>query len=119
MVSVTVSVGAAVARDPAGDVLVLRPGLSLAKRPPSTRRVHLSYGRDEVARHAAALSAIDDIDDALLEKLTQIVRSGDHAKLAKWKRQQALRLTRERRPDLFALAELKKGDLDLLGDGGE
>jgi len=29
-----------------------RPGLSLAKRPASTDRVHLSYDHDEVARFA-------------------------------------------------------------------
>ena len=29
-----------------------RPGLSLAKRPASTKRVHLSYDREEVARFA-------------------------------------------------------------------
>jgi uncharacterized protein len=30
-----------------------RPGLSIAKRPPSTRRIHLSYGLDDIARHSA------------------------------------------------------------------
>jgi len=32
-----------------------RPGLSLAKRPASPKRVHLSYSEDEVARFAARL----------------------------------------------------------------
>ncbi|MFO1056465.1 MAG: DUF1272 domain-containing protein [Dongiaceae bacterium] len=40
---------------PAGE---WRPGLSLAKRPPSPRRVHLSYRVDEVAAHAARIRAI-------------------------------------------------------------
>lgn len=35
-----------------------RPGLSLAKRPASTKRVHLSYPREEVARHAQSLMHI-------------------------------------------------------------
>jgi uncharacterized protein len=35
-----------------------RPGISFAKRPPSTRRVHLSYGHDDIARHSARLKDI-------------------------------------------------------------
>src|SRR5262249_34314022 len=32
-----------------------RPGLSLAKRPASTERVHMSYDKEEVARFSARL----------------------------------------------------------------
>ena len=35
-----------------------RPGLSLAKRPASRERVHLSYDRDEVARFAGKVRDI-------------------------------------------------------------
>jgi hypothetical protein len=35
-----------------------RPGLSLAKRPASTKRVHLSYSREDVARHSARIRDI-------------------------------------------------------------
>jgi hypothetical protein len=35
-----------------------RPGLSLAKRPAATRRVHLSYSHEDVARHAARIRDI-------------------------------------------------------------
>lgn len=35
-----------------------RPGLSLAKRPASTARVHLSYGLDDIAAFAARIRAI-------------------------------------------------------------
>ena len=35
-----------------------RPGLSLAKRPPSTKRVHLSYSLDDVAAHSERLKDI-------------------------------------------------------------
>ncbi len=35
-----------------------RPGLSLAKRPASRERVHLSYDRDEVARFASMVRDI-------------------------------------------------------------
>lgn len=43
-----------------------------------------------------------------------VLKTGDHGKIAKWKRAQALKTTREHRPDLFARARLEKGDLDLL-----
>jgi hypothetical protein len=35
-----------------------RPGLSLATRPPSDKRVHLSYSREEIAEHSARIRAI-------------------------------------------------------------
>src|SRR3954469_10937770 len=35
-----------------------RPGLSLAKRPASNERVHLSYSKEEVARFAAKIRHI-------------------------------------------------------------
>jgi uncharacterized protein len=35
-----------------------RPGLSIAKRPPSTQRVHLSFSTDEVAAFSRRLQAI-------------------------------------------------------------
>lgn len=71
--------------------------------------------------------AIDSHSDGLLSapqftrpeiwdgrEVPAVLRSGDHGAIAKWKRKQALRLTRELRPDLFALAPLEKGDLDML-----
>lgn len=44
----------------------------------------------------------------------EVLRSGDHAKVARWRRQESLRITRERRPDLFLAARLEETDLDLL-----
>ena len=35
-----------------------RPGLSLAKRPASAKRVHLSYSREDVAAHSARIRDI-------------------------------------------------------------
>jgi hypothetical protein len=35
-----------------------RPGISRAKRPPSNKRVHLSYSRDDIARHSARIKNI-------------------------------------------------------------
>lgn len=39
-----------------------RPGLSLAKRPPSSKRVRLSYSLDEIAGHASRIKAIPPED---------------------------------------------------------
>lgn len=48
------------------------------------------------------------------ETVPEILLSGDHAKIARWRRQQALLRTRERRPDLFAKLELSAADRKLL-----
>jgi len=47
-------------------------------------------------------------------KVPEILLSGDHAKIARWRRQQALLRTKERRPDLFAKLELSEADRKLL-----
>lgn len=44
----------------------------------------------------------------------EVLQSGDHARIARWRRWHALRLTRERRPDLFEKLELTKEDRKLL-----
>ncbi|MBL8571431.1 MAG: tRNA (guanosine(37)-N1)-methyltransferase TrmD [Phreatobacter sp.] len=41
--------------------------------------------------------------------IPDILVSGDHAKVAKWRRAEAERLTRERRPDLWAKYQPRKG----------
>ncbi len=44
----------------------------------------------------------------------EILLSGDHGRIAKWRRQQALLRTRQRRPDLLAKADLSESDRDFL-----
>ncbi|MEW5739132.1 MAG: tRNA (guanosine(37)-N1)-methyltransferase TrmD [Myxococcota bacterium] len=44
----------------------------------------------------------------------EVLQSGDHARIARWRRWHALRLTRERRPDLFEKLELSNADRKLL-----
>lgn len=44
----------------------------------------------------------------------EILLSGDHARIAKWRHQQALLRTRQRRPDLLVKADLSESDRDLL-----
>jgi tRNA (guanine37-N1)-methyltransferase len=43
-----------------------------------------------------------------------ILLSGDHARIAQWRRQQALLRTRQRRPDLLEKADLTDSDRDFL-----
>jgi tRNA (guanine37-N1)-methyltransferase len=43
-----------------------------------------------------------------------VLQSGDHARIARWRRWQALQLTQSRRPDLFARLELSAADRKLL-----
>ena len=46
----------------------------------------------------------------------EILLSGDHARIARWRRKQALARTRERRPDLFAKLKLSADDRKLLDE---
>ena len=39
-----------------------RPGLSVAKRPPSTKRVHLSHSLEDIAAHSARIRNIPPAD---------------------------------------------------------
>jgi tRNA (guanine37-N1)-methyltransferase len=47
-------------------------------------------------------------------KVPEVLVSGDHARLARWRRQQALLRTRQRRPDLLQKADLSASDLEFL-----
>jgi tRNA (guanine37-N1)-methyltransferase len=49
----------------------------------------------------------------------EILSSGDHAEVARWRRREALLRTRERRPDLIAAAPLSPEERRLLGDDEE
>jgi len=44
----------------------------------------------------------------------EVLRSGDHGAVARWRRQQALRRTLERRPELSAQADLTPRERELL-----
>jgi tRNA (guanine37-N1)-methyltransferase len=47
-------------------------------------------------------------------RVPDVLQQGDHARIARWRRWHALRLTQQRRPDLFAALELSKDDQKLL-----
>jgi tRNA (guanine37-N1)-methyltransferase len=46
------------------------------------------------------------------EKVPEVLRSGDHRAIAKWRQEQALRRTRKYRPDLIEQPDLKKPGSD-------
>jgi tRNA (guanine37-N1)-methyltransferase len=48
------------------------------------------------------------------EEVPEVLLTGHHEKIRRWRRQQQLLRTRSSRPDLFRLADLKDDDLDLL-----
>jgi tRNA (guanine37-N1)-methyltransferase len=50
------------------------------------------------------------------ERVPEVLLSGDHARIARWRRRQALVRTRDLRPDLFARLSLSKEDAKLLAE---
>ena len=48
------------------------------------------------------------------EKVPEVLISGHHANIQKWQREQSLRRTLERRPDMLKKAELTKKDKEYL-----
>ena len=48
-----------------------------------------------------------------------VLLSGDHRRVERWRRREALRTTRERRPDLFARLELNEEDRRLIEAGDD
>lgn len=49
-------------------------------------------------------------------EVPEVLLSGNHAKIAQWRRQESLRRTYARRPDLLSRAELSKADYKFLAD---
>lgn len=79
------------------------------------------------ALNDAESAAQDSFEDGLLDcphytrpvehelgRVPDVLLSGDHARIARWRRMQALGRTAERRPDLLAGRELSRGDRALL-----
>lgn len=62
-----------------------------------------SYTRPEVWRDRA---------------VPEVLKSGNHAKIDRWRRDESLRRTAERRPDLLAAAELDAWDREVLAEAG-
>lgn len=44
------------------------------------------------------------------QRVPEVLRSGNHARIAEWRRREALRLTLRHRPDLLGAAALEEGD---------
>jgi tRNA (guanine37-N1)-methyltransferase len=52
-------------------------------------------------------------------KVPEVLLSGDHRRIERWRRRESLRTTRERRPDLFARLHLSDRDLRLIDAGDD
>ncbi len=52
-------------------------------------------------------------------KVPEILLSGDHKRIERWRRRESLRATRARRPDLFERLRLTESDLRLLDAGDD
>jgi tRNA (guanine37-N1)-methyltransferase len=52
-------------------------------------------------------------------KVPEILLSGDHRRIERWRRRESLRATRERRPDLFTRLHLSESDLRLIDAGDD
>jgi tRNA (guanine37-N1)-methyltransferase len=52
-------------------------------------------------------------------KVPEVLLSGDHRRIERWRRREALRATRERRPDLFTRFPLPESDLRLIDAGDD
>lgn len=52
-------------------------------------------------------------------KVPEVLTSGDHRRINRWRRREALRVTRDRRPDLFAKLALPESDLRLIDAGDD
>jgi tRNA (guanine37-N1)-methyltransferase len=53
------------------------------------------------------------------QEVPEVLLSGDHRRIERWRRRESLRATRERRPDLFARLHLSESDLRLLDAGDD
>jgi tRNA (guanine37-N1)-methyltransferase len=52
-------------------------------------------------------------------KVPEVLVSGDHRRIERWRRRESLRATRERRPDLFERLRLTERDLRLIDAGDD
>jgi tRNA (guanine37-N1)-methyltransferase len=52
-------------------------------------------------------------------KVPEVLLSGDHRRIERWRRRESLRATRDRRPDLFERLRLADDDLRLIEAGDE
>lgn len=46
----------------------------------------------------------------------EVLMSGNHAEIAKWRRKQSLKITKERRPDMFDRLQFTKSDMKILAE---
>lgn len=77
-------------------------------------------GDDDSARYDSFMEALLDFPHYTRPQVVQglavpeVLLSGDHRRISRWRRKEALRRTKMRRPDLLARAELNEEDRRLL-----
>jgi tRNA (guanine37-N1)-methyltransferase len=77
-------------------------------------------GDDESARHDSFMDALLDFPHYTRPPIVEghavpeVLLTGDHERIRRWRRKEALRRTRTRRPDLLERAELSREDRQLL-----
>jgi tRNA (guanine37-N1)-methyltransferase len=52
-------------------------------------------------------------------QVPEVLLSGDHRRIERWRRRESLRATRDRRPDLFTRLQLRESDLRLIDAGDD
>lgn len=79
-----------------------------------------TLGDEDSARYDSFVDALLDFPHYTRPPVVQgravpdVLRSGDHERIRRWRRKEALRRTTLRRPDLLQQAELSEEDLELL-----
>ncbi|MBI2882658.1 MAG: tRNA (guanosine(37)-N1)-methyltransferase TrmD [Candidatus Methylomirabilis oxyfera] len=81
-----------------------------------------ALGDEDSARYDSFVDALLDFPQYTRPPSVQglavpdVLLSGDHERIRRWRRKEALRRTRVRRPDLLQYASLSEEDLELLGE---
>lgn len=87
---------------------------AMARYIPGVVKEEESVKRDSFSEGLLDYPSYTKPEDFEGKKVPEVLLSGDHAKIEKWRRQQSLKRTFLRRPDLLAKAELSEEDRRLL-----
>jgi tRNA (guanine37-N1)-methyltransferase len=84
-----------------------------------------TLGDEDSARYDSFTDALLDFPQFTRPQSVQgltvpdVLLSGDHERIRRWRRKEALRRTKARRPDLLQCASLSEEDIEFLGEIGE
>ena len=80
------------------------------------------FRSEDSARHDSFMDALLDFPQYTRPPVVaglgvpEVLLSGDHERIRRWRRKEALRRTKARRPDLLSRADLSEEDRRLLGE---